>query len=95
MKNPKAAVGFIFVTLLLDVIGLGIIIPVIPSLIQELTGEGLSEASRYGGWLIASYAIIQFLCAPIVGSLSDQYGRRPILLLSLLGFGMDLTGHEQ
>ena len=89
MKNRKAAVGFIFVTLLLDVIGLGIIIPVIPSLIQELTGEGLSEASRYGGWLIASYAIIQFLCAPIVGSLSDKYGRRPILLLSLLGFGMD------
>ena len=89
MKNRKAAVGFIFVTLLLDVIGLGIIIPVIPSLIQELTGEGLSEASRYGGWLIASYAIIQFLCAPIVGSLSDKYGRRPILLLSLLGFGID------
>ena len=89
MKNRKAAVGFIFVTLLLDVIGLGIIIPVIPSLIQELTGEGLSEAPRYGGWLIASYAIIQFLCAPIVGSLSDKYGRRPILLLSLLGFGMD------
>ena len=89
MKNHKAAVGFIFITLLLDVIGLGIIIPVIPSLIQELTGEGLSAASRYGGWLIASYAIIQFLCAPVVGSLSDKYGRRPILLLSLLGFGID------
>ena len=89
MKNRKAAVGFIFITLLLDVIGLGIIIPVIPALIQELTGGSISEASRYGGWLIASYALVQFLCAPIVGALSDKYGRRPILLLSLLGFGLD------
>ena len=89
MKNRKAAVGFIFITLLLDVIGLGIIIPVIPALIQELTGGSISEASRYGGWLLASYALVQFLCAPIVGALSDKYGRRPILLLSLLGFGLD------
>lgn len=89
MKNRKAAVGFIFITLLLDVIGLGIIIPVIPALIQELTGGSISEASRYGGWLIASYALVQFLFAPIVGALSDKYGRRPILLLSLLGFGLD------
>ena len=89
MKNRKAAVGFIFITLLLDVIGLGIIIPVIPALIQELTGGSISEASRYVGWLIASYALVQFLCAPIVGALSDKYGRRPILLLSLLGFGLD------
>ena len=89
MKNRKAALGFIFITLLLDVIGLGIIIPVIPALIQELTGGSISEASRYGGWLIASYALVQFLCAPIVGALSDKYGRRPILLLSLLGFGLD------
>tara|TARA_B100000768_G_C11273227_1_gene374500 strand:+ start:456 stop:1679 length:1224 start_codon:yes stop_codon:yes gene_type:complete len=89
LKNRKAAVGFIFITLLLDVIGLGIIIPVIPALIQELTGGSISEASRYGGWLIASYALVQFLCAPIVGALSDKYGRRPILLLSLLGFGLD------
>jgi DHA1 family tetracycline resistance protein-like MFS transporter len=89
LKNRKAAVGFIFITLLLDVIGLGIIIPVIPALIQELTGGSISEASRYGGWLIASYALVQFLFAPIVGALSDKYGRRPILLLSLLGFGLD------
>lgn len=89
MKNRKASVGFIFITLLLDVIGLGIIIPVIPALIQELTGGSISDAAQYGGWLIASYALVQFLCAPIVGALSDKYGRRPILLLSLLGFGLD------
>ena len=87
MKNP--AVSFIFITLLLDVIGLGIIIPVIPNLIVELTGVELSEASRYGGILLFVYALVQFVCAPIVGALSDRYGRRPVLLLSLFGFGLD------
>ncbi len=91
--SPKSgrtpAVGFIFITLLLDVIGLGIIIPVIPKLIQELTGEGLSKAAEYGGWLLFSYAICQFLFSPVVGGLSDRYGRRPVLLGSLLGFGLD------
>ncbi len=85
----SAALGFIFVTILLDVIGIGIIIPVIPKLIEELTGSGLSEASKYGGWLLFSFAIMQFLCAPIMGSLSDRFGRRPVLLFALLGLGLD------
>lgn len=85
----KAALGFIFVTLLIDVIGFGIIIPVMPKLIQELTGGTLAQASSYGGWLLFAYAFMQFICAPIVGNLSDQFGRRPILLASLFGFGID------
>jgi DHA1 family tetracycline resistance protein-like MFS transporter len=89
MKKKKAAVAFIFITLLIDVTGIGIIIPVIPSLIMELTGEGLSAASKYGGWLLFAYAFFQFLFSPIIGGLSDKYGRRPILLFSLLGFGID------
>lgn len=89
MTRKNAAVGFIFITLLIDVIGLGIIIPVLPKLIMELSGEGLSEASEYGGWLMFSYAIFQFLAAPILGGLSDKFGRRPILLSSLFGFGID------
>ncbi|HOY07619.1 MAG TPA: TCR/Tet family MFS transporter [Saprospiraceae bacterium] len=89
IKNRQAAVGFIFVTLLIDVIGFGIIIPVIPKLITHLTGDTLSHASRVGGWLMFAYALMQFICAPILGGLSDRYGRRPILLLSLFGFGVD------
>lgn len=88
-KSKKAAVGFIFITLILDVTGIGIIIPVMPSLIMELTGEGVSNAAKYGGWLIFAYAFFQFLSAPIIGALSDQFGRRRVLLLSLFGFGID------
>ncbi|MBE9466229.1 TCR/Tet family MFS transporter [Dyadobacter subterraneus] len=86
-KSP--AIGFIFVTLLIDVIGLGIIIPVMPKLISELVGGSLSDAARYGGWILFSYSFVQFICAPIVGGLSDQFGRRPVLLASLLGFALD------
>lgn len=81
--------GFILVTVLVDVIGLGIIIPVLPGLIRELVGADLSTASAYGGWLMFAYAVMQFLCAPVLGNLSDRYGRRPVLLFSLFGFGLD------
>lgn len=88
-KSRKAAVSFIFITLLLDVIGLGLIIPVFPQLIEELIHGNISEASQWAGLLTFAYAIMQFICAPIIGNLSDQYGRRPVLLLSLFGFGID------
>jgi DHA1 family tetracycline resistance protein-like MFS transporter len=91
-KSNKALI-FIFITILVDVIGLGVIIPVVPKLIEDLTGEGLSEASRYGGWLIFSFAAMQFLFSPIMGGLSDRYGRRPVLLLSLFGLGVDYIFH--
>jgi DHA1 family tetracycline resistance protein-like MFS transporter len=87
--NRSPALGFIFVTLLIDVIGLGIIIPVMPKLISELTGDNISAAAKDGGWLLFAYAAMQFLCAPIIGGISDQFGRRPVLLASLFGFGID------
>jgi len=87
--SRKAAVSFIFITLLLDVIGLGLIIPVFPQLIEELIQGNISEASQWAGLLTFAYAIMQFICAPIIGNLSDKYGRRPVLLFSLLGFGID------
>lgn len=89
MPNKSAALGFIFVTLLIDVIGFGIIIPVIPNLISELQGVTIPEAAAYGGWLIAAFSIMQFIFSPVLGNLSDQYGRRPVLLISLFGFGVD------
>ena len=85
----KAALSFIFITLLIDVIGLAIIIPVFPKLIETLIHGNISEASKYSGLLLVAYSVMQFLCSPLIGNLSDKYGRRPVLLFSLLGFGID------
>ncbi len=89
MKNKKAAIGFIFFTLLIDVIGFGIIIPVIPKLLSGMIGGTVADASKIGGWLMFSFAVMQFFFSPVLGALSDQYGRRKILLFSLFGFGLD------
>jgi len=93
MKKTSTALIFIFITVLLDVIGFGIIIPVIPSLLEELTGLGMSDAAYYGGMLMIAFASMQFLFSPVMGELSDQFGRRPVLLLSLLGLGIDYLIH--
>jgi len=87
--GKKGALGFIFATLLIDVMGLAIIIPVIPQLISNLIHGSLSDASSYSGWLTAVYAVMQFAFSPLIGNLSDRFGRRPVLLCSLLGFSAD------
>jgi len=90
MAQPrKAAINFIFITLLIDVMGWGLIIPVMPDLISQLKDIPVNEASPYGAWLLSAYAVTQFLFAPVIGNLSDKYGRRPVLLCSLIGFGID------
>ena len=86
-RNP--AIIFIFITIVIDVLGIGIIIPVLPKILLELTGKGLSEASQYSGYLMASYAIMQFIFSPIIGGLSDKFGRRPVILVALFGFFLD------
>ena len=87
--KKKSAIFFIFITLLIDITGWGIIIPVIPSLIKELIHGDISLASKYGGWLSFAYASTQFLFASILGGLSDKFGRRPVILASLLGFSIN------
>ncbi len=88
-RHGHAATGFILVTVLLDTIGFGIIAPVMPALITELTGEGVGQAALWGGRLTFVYALMQFAFAPILGNLSDRFGRRPVLLLSLLMLAAD------
>ena len=85
----RTALAFIFVTMLVDTIGLGIIIPVTPAIIKQLTGQALSGAAGWGGWLMFVYALMQFLCAPAIGNLSDRFGRRPVLILSLVALSFD------
>ncbi|MFD2932577.1 TCR/Tet family MFS transporter [Spirosoma flavum] len=88
-KRTAPALVFIFITLLIDVTGLGIIIPVFPKLIEQLIHGNISQAASWGGWLTFSYALMQFVFSPVLGGLSDRYGRRPVLLFSLFGFGLD------
>ncbi|SEW51777.1 TCR/Tet family MFS transporter [Chitinophaga arvensicola] len=87
--SNKAAISFIFVTLLIDVMGFGLILPVMADLISQLKHIPVNEAATYGALLLSVFAVTQFLFAPVIGNLSDKYGRRPILLLSLFGFGID------
>jgi DHA1 family tetracycline resistance protein-like MFS transporter len=87
--NPKSALLFILVTICLDSIGLGIIIPSFPTLISETAHVPISQASQYFGWVMGAYAFMQFLFSPFIGNLSDRFGRRPILLISVLGMSLD------
>jgi MFS transporter, DHA1 family, tetracycline resistance protein len=85
----NAAFVFIFIAVLVDSIGFGIILPVLPRLIIELTGVTVDRAAAYGGWLAFVYALLQFFCAPVLGNLGDRFGRRPVLLFALFALGVD------
>ncbi|MEM9895030.1 MAG: TCR/Tet family MFS transporter [Bacteroidota bacterium] len=89
MKKRQAALIFIFVTVLIDILGVGLIIPILPRLFEEIAGLDPSESAFIGGALIATYGVMQFFFAPVLGGLSDKYGRRPLLLLALFGLGVD------
>ena len=94
MPSSRAALTFVLLSVFIDSLGFGIIIPSLPSVIMELTGEPVSTAADWSGYLMAVYALLQFFMAPIFGNLSDRFGRRPLLLFSLFAFGVDflLTG---
>ncbi|MEL6365224.1 MAG: TCR/Tet family MFS transporter [Pseudomonadota bacterium] len=85
----KTAFAFIFLTVLVEMIGVGIILPALPALIQNVAGVQIGDAAKIGGLLTLVFALGQFFCSPIVGALSDRIGRRPVLIGSLLGYGVD------
>ena len=87
----KAALAFIFVTVLIDVIAFGVIIPVLPHLVQQFAGGNTSAAAYWVGVFAFAFSIVQFFSAPVLGALSDRYGRRPVILLSCLGLGVDFV----
>ncbi len=89
MKKTRNPILFIFITVLLDCIGIGIIVPVIASLVTSVSHVNVNQATTYSGYMMATYAIMQFIFSPVLGGLSDRYGRRPVLLLSLFGLGCD------
>lgn len=88
MRRPQAGLYFILLTVLIDVMGIGLIIPVLPKLVEGLAGSATAGAQSIG-WLTTLYAMMQFVFAPILGALSDRYGRRPVLLLSMLGMALN------
>lgn len=88
-RPGKHAIVFIAITLLLDTIGFGLIVPVLPALLSDITGEGVSHAAILGGYLSFIYAAMQFVWAPVLGNLSDRFGRRPVLLFAIGSLGVD------
>ena len=91
--KSKPAIAFVFITVVLDMIGFGIIMPVLPQLIETVGQMDLAQAAKMGGWMFAAYAIAAFAFGPLMGNLSDRFGRRPLLLLSVAGLGLDYLMH--
>jgi MFS transporter, DHA1 family, tetracycline resistance protein len=89
IASPRLALAFVFLTVTLDAIGIGLIFPVMPDLIREVTGSTLSDAALWGGVLSTSFAVMQFLFGPVIGALSDRFGRKPVLTVSLAVMSLD------
>jgi MFS transporter, DHA1 family, tetracycline resistance protein len=89
VRHRQASVVFVLIPLFIDVLGMGLVIPILPRLVQNLLGGSIAQASLVFGGLVSIYAVMQFFCAPILGALSDRFGRRPVILLALSGLGFD------
>ena len=89
MKLRAAPLTIIFITLVIDVIGIGLVFPIVPKLVEDITGGNIAAAASIYGWLVASYSLMQFAFGPVMGALSDRFGRRPIILISLFGLALD------
>ena len=89
MSAFRGSLGIVFAIVLIDMLGFGLVMPVLPGLIMHLAHVPIAQAAAWAGWLGAGYAAMQFVCAPIIGNLSDRFGRRPVLLASILALGLD------
>lgn len=89
MRERKPAIGFALTLLAIDALGIGLVIPIVPQLVLELSGGDASHAAYWVGLLATSFSAMQFIFLPIIGGLSDRFGRRPVMLLSVLGLGID------
>lgn len=89
MRHQRASVVFVLITVFIDVLGIGLVVPILPKLVQSLLGGAVVEASFVYGLLVSLYAVMQFFCAPVLGALSDRFGRRPVILMALVGLGCD------
>ncbi|MGB3470233.1 MAG: TCR/Tet family MFS transporter [Erythrobacter sp.] len=87
--SPTSTLTLVAFIVFIDMVGIGLIVPVLPDLLEEVTGKGLAESAQIGGWLLFAYALMQFLFAPVIGGLSDRFGRRPVLLITLFALGID------
>ena len=85
----RGSIAIVFAIVLIDMLGFGLIMPVLPGLIMDLGHMSVDDAAVWAGWLGAGYAALQFVFAPVIGNLSDRFGRRPVLLAALAGFGLD------
>lgn len=85
----KGTLGLVAFIVFIDMVGIGLIVPVMPSLLEGITGESEDQTAQIGGWLLTAYAVMQFFFAPIIGGLSDRYGRRPVLLVTVFLLGID------
>lgn len=85
----RHAVTFVLITVFLDMVGFGLIMPVLPKLIEDVGHVGIDRAAIIGGWMFAAFSLAQFVFAPLMGNLADRFGRRPLLLLAVFGLGMD------
>lgn len=88
-SRPTSILLFVGFIVFIDMVGIGLIIPVMPELLEQLTGKSADRTAEIGGWLLFAYAVMQFLFAPIIGGLSDRFGRRPVLLVTLFLLGID------
>ena len=86
---PKSAVTFILITVVINMLGIGLAWPILPKLVEEMTAGPVSQAAAVYGLLVSGYALMQFVFGPLIGMLSDRFGRRPVLLVALTGLGID------